>query len=52
MPRVREGRFVVQPASAESFGHLTMAHPELWSEYVAEFMRSLGDEASQRTIDK
>jgi homoserine O-acetyltransferase/O-succinyltransferase len=45
MPRVREGGFIVQPASAESFGHLTMAHPELWSEHVAELMRSLGDEA-------
>ena len=47
MPRVREGRFIVQPGSAESFGHLTMAHPELWSEHVAEFMRSLGDDAVQ-----
>jgi homoserine O-acetyltransferase/O-succinyltransferase len=45
MPSVRDGRFIIQPASAESFGHLTMAHPELWSEHVAEFMRSLGDEA-------
>ena len=50
MPRVREGRFVVQPGSAESFGHLTMTHPELWSEHVAEFMRSLGDEALQSSI--
>ena len=39
-------------AAAESFGHLTMAHPELRSEHVAELMRSLGDEASQRSIDK
>jgi homoserine O-acetyltransferase/O-succinyltransferase len=43
MPRVREGRFLVQPGSAESFGHSTMAHPELWSAHVAEFMRWLGD---------
>jgi homoserine O-acetyltransferase len=50
MPKVREGRFVVQPGSAESFGHLTMAHPELWSEHVAEFMQSLGDEALQSSI--
>ena len=47
MPRVREGRFIVLPGSLESFGHLTMAHPELWSEHVAEFMRSLGDDAVQ-----
>jgi len=43
MPRVRGGRFIVQPASAKSLGHLTMAHPELWSEDVAEFMRWLED---------
>jgi homoserine O-acetyltransferase/O-succinyltransferase len=42
-PRVKNGRYVVQPGSAESFGHLTMAHPELWSKHVAEFMHELGD---------
>ena len=47
VPKVPQGRFVLQPGSAESFGHLTMAHPELWSEQVAEFMRSLGDDALQ-----
>ena len=52
MPKVRQGRFMVQPASAESFGHLTMAHSELWSEHVAKFMRSLGDEALQRSNEK
>jgi homoserine O-acetyltransferase/O-succinyltransferase len=52
MPRVRKGRFIVQPGSAESFGHLTMAHPELWSEHVAEFLRSLGDKALQSSIEK
>jgi len=52
MPKVREGRFIVQPASAESCGHLTMAHPELWSERVTEFMRSLGDEVLQSSIER
>jgi homoserine O-acetyltransferase/O-succinyltransferase len=47
MPKVREGRFVVQPGSAESFGHLTMAHPDLWSEHVAEFMQSPEDHTLQ-----
>jgi len=51
-PKVREGRFIVQSASAESCGHLTMAHPELWSEHVTEFMRSLGDEVLQSSIEK
>ena len=43
MPQVRHGHFVVQPGSATSYGHLTMAHPELWAKHVAEFMRELGD---------
>jgi homoserine O-acetyltransferase len=42
-PRVRNGRYVVQPGARDSFGHLTMAHPELWSGHVAEFMHELGD---------
>jgi homoserine O-acetyltransferase/O-succinyltransferase len=37
------GRFIVQPGSETSFGHLTMAHPELWAQHVGEFMRWLGD---------
>jgi hypothetical protein len=32
-----------QPGSETSFGHLTMAHPELWAQHVGEFMRWLGD---------
>jgi hypothetical protein len=44
MPKVRDGRFFVQPGSAEWFGHLTMAYPEPWSEQVAEFMRSLEED--------
>jgi homoserine O-acetyltransferase len=42
-PRVKNGDYVVQPGSSDSFGHLTMAHPELWSNHVAEFMHELGD---------
>jgi homoserine O-acetyltransferase len=42
-PRVKNGRYVVQPGSPDSFGHLTMAHPDLWSKHVAEFMHELGD---------
>jgi homoserine acetyltransferase len=49
MPKVHGGRFIVQPASARSLGHLTMAHPELWSEHLAELMRSLGDGAPKRS---
>ena len=43
IPQVAHGRFIVQPGSETSFGHLTMAHPELWAQHVGEFMRWLGD---------
>jgi homoserine O-acetyltransferase len=40
-PLVPHGRWVVQPGTPDSFGHLTMAHPELWADQVAAFMRWL-----------
>jgi homoserine O-acetyltransferase len=40
-PNVTHGRYVVQPGSATTFGHLTMTHPELWADHVATFMRDL-----------
>jgi homoserine O-acetyltransferase len=43
MPEVKNGRYVVQPGTSTSFGHLTMAHPELWANHVGEFMAWLGD---------
>ena len=43
IPQVPHSRFVVQPGSETSFGHLTMAQPELWAQHVGEFMRWLGD---------
>ncbi|NBD27192.1 alpha/beta fold hydrolase [Paenibacillus glycinis] len=43
VPKVKNGRFFVQPGSPISRGHLTMAQPELWSRHVAAFMRWLGD---------
>ncbi|MBB2161190.1 alpha/beta fold hydrolase [Gluconacetobacter sacchari] len=46
-PTVPGARYVVQKGTAQSFGHLTMAHPELWSEHVGTFMRELdGGEGS------
>jgi homoserine O-acetyltransferase/O-succinyltransferase len=45
MSKVRNGQAVVQPGSDKSFGHLTMAHPELWANHVADFMSELGDAA-------
>jgi homoserine O-acetyltransferase len=43
MTQVPHGRFIVQSGSETSFGHLTMAHPELWAQHVGEFMQWLGD---------
>ena len=41
MPRVKHGRYVVQDGSASSFGHFTQAHPELWADQVAAFLKFL-----------
>jgi homoserine O-acetyltransferase/O-succinyltransferase len=43
-PRVPRARYFVQPGTADSFGHLTMAHPELWSQHVEAFMNWLENE--------
>jgi homoserine O-acetyltransferase/O-succinyltransferase len=42
-PKVAHGHYIVQPGSANSFGHLTMIHPELWADHVASFMREFAD---------
>jgi homoserine O-acetyltransferase len=41
MELVKNGSYVVQTGSPDSFGHLTMAHPSLWAVRVREFMNSL-----------
>jgi homoserine O-acetyltransferase len=41
MKLVKNGSYVVQAGSPDSFGHLTMAHPSLWAARVREFMNSL-----------
>jgi homoserine O-acetyltransferase len=38
MPRIKDGRYVVQQGSPQSYGHLTMVHPALWAEHVREFV--------------
>jgi homoserine O-acetyltransferase/O-succinyltransferase len=45
--KVRNGRAVEQPGSEKTFGHLTMAHPELWANQVGEFMHELSDDAAR-----
>jgi homoserine O-acetyltransferase/O-succinyltransferase len=52
-PKVVHGRYVVQPGSATTFGHLTMTRPELWADHVATFMRELeGSTAKAGSADK
>jgi homoserine O-acetyltransferase len=41
MKSVKNGHYVVQPGSSETYGHLTMAHPALWAEHVREFVQAL-----------
>jgi homoserine O-acetyltransferase/O-succinyltransferase len=41
MREVPRGQYAIQKGSKESFGHLTMAHPELWKQHVRIFMDSL-----------
>jgi homoserine O-acetyltransferase len=39
--QVPNARYAVQPGTLESHGHLTMAHPGLWANQVAIFMKSI-----------
>jgi homoserine O-acetyltransferase/O-succinyltransferase len=41
MPSVPRGRHVILDGGDRTFGHSTMAHPELWASHVATFMRDL-----------
>ncbi|HYF55308.1 MAG TPA: alpha/beta fold hydrolase [Salinarimonas sp.] len=47
VPKLKQGRYVVQPGTETSPGHYTMTRPDLWSQHVGEFMRWLGDAPSQ-----
>jgi homoserine O-acetyltransferase/O-succinyltransferase len=49
VPKLEQGRYVVQPGTATSPGHLTMARPDLWAQHVGEFMRWLGDAPAATT---
>lgn len=46
VPKLKQGRYVVQPGTAMSPGHYTMTRPELWARHVGEFMQWLGDTPS------
>ena len=38
---VKNGSFFIIPTSPQTHGHSSMAHPDLWSGYVAKFLHSL-----------
>lgn len=38
---VKNGKAVIQNGTPYSYGHLTMAHPDLWANQVAEFIQFL-----------
>jgi homoserine O-acetyltransferase len=40
-PTIPGAHYMVQKGTPTSFGHLTMAHPELWAQHVGAFMREL-----------
>jgi homoserine O-acetyltransferase/O-succinyltransferase len=44
MPRVKNGRFIIVPASDKTIGHSTTGHPEFWRDYLKDFLDSLGTE--------
>lgn len=41
VPKLKQGRYVVQPGTPASPGHLTMTRPDLWAEHVGDFMHWL-----------
>lgn len=42
MKKVKEGRYVLIPPSAETHGHFTHYYAAVWKPYLVEFMKSLG----------
>ena len=45
--QVKNGRAVLQEGNELSFGHLTMAHPELWAHQVKAFISLLNEGATK-----
>ncbi|WP_233868474.1 alpha/beta fold hydrolase [Paraburkholderia adhaesiva] len=40
--QVPHGRYIEMPESAHSYGHQTLAHPEVWKPYLVELLNSSG----------
>ena len=43
VPKLKQGRYVMQAGTPTSPGHLTMSRPDLWANQVGVFMHWLGD---------
>ncbi|AIR59208.1 homoserine acetyltransferase [Cedecea neteri] len=43
VPKLKQGRYVVQAGTPTSPGHFTMTRPDLWANHVGEFMQWIGD---------
>jgi homoserine O-acetyltransferase len=43
MRSIKNGKYLVQTGTSDSFGHLTMAHPSLWADHVGEFINRLNE---------
>ncbi|NIG77917.1 alpha/beta fold hydrolase [Klebsiella sp. Ap-873] len=43
VPKLKQGRYVVQAGTPTSPGHFTMTRPNLWANHVGEFMQWIGD---------
>ena len=52
VPKLQQGRYVIQKGTVESPGHLTMAFPGLWAQHVGEFMTWLGDKVPDAASGK
>lgn len=43
VPKLKQGRYVVQAGTPKSPGHFTMTRPDLWANHVGEFMQWISD---------
>lgn len=43
VPKLKQGRYVVQAGTPTSPGHFTMTRPDLWANHVGEFMQWISD---------
>jgi homoserine O-acetyltransferase len=47
MPRVKHGRYILLPTTAQTRGHGTHSLPAIWGKHLAEFLNELTPAASQ-----